>query len=96
MIVRLGQQASRAFRPKDWSDIRRDLGQMTKANPGSNYLIDIIDSVIASGLADSLAATTSMHDLIVAARPVMDPPFRRHRSACARIATTSTRRSGAD
>lgn len=48
---------------------------MTEADDRFAYLVEIIDSVMARGLADSLAATTSMHDLIVAALPLMDPPF---------------------
>jgi hypothetical protein len=75
MNVRLGQQASRGFRPKDWSEIRRFLGEMADKDPRFAYLVEIVDSVMASGLTDSLAATTSMHDLIVAALPLMDPPF---------------------
>lgn len=75
MSVRLGQQASRDFRPKDWAEIRRFLSDIAERDVRFDYLVEIIDSILASGLAGSLAATTSMHDLIVAALPLMEPPF---------------------
>jgi hypothetical protein len=37
--------------------------------------LDIIDSVLVSGVADELAVTTSMHDLLIVGRPVPDPPM---------------------
>ena len=48
---------------------------MAERDSRLDYLVEIIDSVIASGLTESLTATTSMNDLIVAALPLMDPPF---------------------
>ncbi len=41
-----------------------------RANPGGwashQYVFDIVDSVLASGVSDRLLVTTSMHDLVVA------------------------------
>jgi hypothetical protein len=48
---------------------------MAEKDDRFDYLVEIIDSVLASDVADSLAATTSMHDLIVAALPLTEPPF---------------------
>jgi hypothetical protein len=72
---RLGQQASRDFRPTDWSEIRRFLDDIAKTDGRFAYLVEIVDSVLASGLTEALAATTSMHDIIVAPSPLMAPPF---------------------
>jgi hypothetical protein len=38
-------------------------------------MLEIIESVIASGRESDLAVTTSMHDLVVVGRPVPDPPM---------------------
>ncbi|MDT4935443.1 MAG: hypothetical protein QOK11_3335 [Pseudonocardiales bacterium] len=48
---------------------------MTEADQRFAYLVEIVDSVTESGLSPHLAATTSMHDLIVASMPLMLPPF---------------------
>lgn len=39
------------------------------------YMVEIVRSVISSGRADHLGATTSHFDLIVAAQPADSPPF---------------------
>lgn len=38
-------------------------------------MADVAQSVIDSDKTDALAATTSMHDLIVVSTPVPEPPF---------------------
>jgi hypothetical protein len=48
---------------------------MAERDARFTYLVEIVDSVLTSGLTGSLAATTSMHDLIVAALPLIEPPF---------------------
>jgi hypothetical protein len=75
VTVRLGQQASRGFRPTEWAEIRRFLGGMAERDHRFAYLVEIVESVMVSGLDGNLAATTSMHDLIVAVLPLREPPF---------------------
>ena len=75
MDVRLGQQASRDFRPRDWSEIRRFFADIADQDGRFTYMVEVIESVVSSGLTGSLGATTSMHDLIVATLPLMEPPF---------------------
>ena len=38
-------------------------------------MVDIVQSVIDAGATDSLAATTSMHDLVVVPTPIPQPPY---------------------
>src|SRR5690242_6053942 len=55
----------------DWDDVRDFLDGM-----GAEFAheVQIIDSIRASGVADQLAFTTSMHDLWVARAPVEAGP----------------------
>ncbi len=38
-------------------------------------MVEVVDSVMISGVSDRLAATTSMHDLLVVLAPVGEPPL---------------------
>jgi hypothetical protein len=69
------QIARNSFHPKEWADIRAFLGGIAETSPQFTYLVDIIDSIIASDRGAVLGATTWMHDLIIAPLPQMDPPF---------------------
>jgi hypothetical protein len=61
------------FKEQSWSDVA-DFELKTWGNhPEGRYLLDIIDSVLNSGVMDALAVTTSMHDLVVVGRPVPEP-----------------------
>ncbi|MEA2901625.1 MAG: hypothetical protein QOH36_1512 [Actinomycetota bacterium] len=62
------------FIEKDWADVRGFLAGVS-ARDGFEYLLEIIDSVVSSGADDVLAITTSMHDLVVALKPVAEPPL---------------------
>jgi hypothetical protein len=63
------------FREQNWADVRSFLGSLEWASGEATYLFDIIDSVIASGADEFLGLTTSTHDLVVAPRPVSEPPL---------------------
>jgi hypothetical protein len=65
----------RDFRPTEWAEIRRFLGDMASAHPEFGYLVAVVDSVIDGDRTSALAATTSMHDLIVTPTPLTDSPW---------------------
>jgi len=46
---------------------------MADRDPAFSYLVDVVDSIATSGLADDLAGSTSMHDLMVVPRPIQNP-----------------------
>lgn len=55
---------------RSWSDVSGFLASVDGLTGGDAYPIDIIDSVVSSGADAFLAIDTSMHDLVVAPRPV--------------------------
>lgn len=57
-----------------WTEVQDILNRVIW-NERPTYLFDIADSVIESGAPEVLAATTSMHDLVVAPRPPGEPPL---------------------
>jgi hypothetical protein len=63
------------FRERQWPDVRRFLCEVDGIADRGEYLLSIIDSVLEHGVDEMLALTTSMHDLVVALRPVGDPPL---------------------
>jgi hypothetical protein len=63
------------FRAKLWPEVRERMESMSRVHPPFQHMTDIVDSVIAAGLTDRLAATTSMHDLLVVRVPISDPPY---------------------
>ena len=63
------------FRERPWIDIQSFLGGMAAKYPTMEHMRAIVDSVIDTDAEHALAATTSMHDLIVVPRPVPDPPY---------------------
>jgi hypothetical protein len=48
---------------------------MAATHPNLQHMSEIVSSVIDSGSTDLLAGCTSMHDLIVVATPIPDPPY---------------------
>jgi hypothetical protein len=62
------------FNPTSWAEIARRFEAMALAHPELRHMSEIVESVIASGLTDRLAATTSMHDLLVVRQPIPEPP----------------------
>jgi hypothetical protein len=48
---------------------------MATKHEGFRHMEAIVRSVLDSGAADRLAAYTSMHDLIVVAVPIPEPPY---------------------
>jgi hypothetical protein len=69
------QEASRGFTPRPWWEVRDFLAPLAARDERFTYLVDIVDSVMASDQSAELCATTSMHDLIVARVPLPTPPF---------------------
>ena len=63
------------FHPRDWNEVRAFEQSVWGDEGRGGYLTEIIDSVIASGFAQVLAVTTSMHDLLVVPTPVPDGPM---------------------
>jgi hypothetical protein len=62
------------FRPRPWDDIASFLGDMAERDVSFAYMAAVVDSVLESGAAQSLAGMTSMHDLVVTPTPVAQPP----------------------
>jgi hypothetical protein len=48
---------------------------LASEHPEFGHLLGIVRSIRQSGVEDSLAGMTSMHDLIVAIAPVQSPPI---------------------
>ncbi len=63
------------FRPTSWSDLRARYTELSEIDQRFRYLLDVVDSVEDAGLGDSMAASTSMHDLVVADLPLTDVPL---------------------
>jgi hypothetical protein len=63
------------FIVRPWDELRPWYRDLAETHPGFGYLDDIVVSVVGSGVADLLAATTSMHDLVVIDHPVPEPPM---------------------
>lgn len=62
------------FKARSWSDLLDFYEDMASRSPAFGYLVDIVRSVEASPNGHRLAATTSMHDLLVVDTPIPDPP----------------------
>ena len=72
-MARLGWQHE--FRERSWTELLNLHAPIwAKASEGQ-YLVEIIESVIASGRSDDLPVTSSMLDLVVVGRPVPEPPM---------------------
>ncbi|MFD6453253.1 hypothetical protein ACFWF3_20955 [Nocardia sp. NPDC060220] len=63
------------FHEVPWSEIARFYRGLSERHPNMQHLTDIVDSVMRSGRDRDMAATMSMHDLIVTARPVSEAPI---------------------
>jgi hypothetical protein len=63
------------FKERPWAEVSLFEREVWSNDSRGRYLLDIIDSVLVSGVADDLAVTTSMHDLLIVGRPVPDPPM---------------------
>jgi len=57
-----------------WSTIATRFHEMAAEHSDFRHMADIADSVLTSGGEQHLTALTSMHDLVVAARPVPERP----------------------
>ncbi|MFD4443399.1 hypothetical protein ACFWPK_26850 [Nocardia sp. NPDC058519] len=63
------------FHEMPWSEVARWYQGLSDRHPPMQHLTDIVDSVVRSGRDQDLAATMSMHDLIVTTRPVSEGPI---------------------
>jgi hypothetical protein len=63
------------FPDRSWEDIASFLDEMATRDEGFTYLTAIVHSVLDSPAARLLAGCTSMHDLVVTATPVPEPPL---------------------
>lgn len=61
------------FRAQPWPQVHDFESAVWLDHPEGHYLVAIIESVMASGVADQLAVLTSMHDLVVVAQPIPEP-----------------------
>jgi hypothetical protein len=68
-----GQTAPFIERP--WAEVAAVWAQYARGGAPVDHLVAIATSVLESGCADRLAAASSMYDLIVAERPVPEPPY---------------------
>lgn len=63
------------FRERSWTEVRQFLSGVNGMADRGAYLFAIIDSVLEHGASEMLALTTSMHDLVITARPLGKPPY---------------------
>lgn len=54
---------------RPWDDLASFLGGMAGRDVSFAYMAAVAESVLESGVSQSLAATTSMHDLVVTSTP---------------------------
>jgi hypothetical protein len=67
--------ATYPFSATPWTKVREQMEAMSRVHPQFQHMTDIVDSVIAAGMMDRLAAMTSMHDLLVVSTPISEPPY---------------------
>jgi hypothetical protein len=60
---------------KSWSALRQAYEELVAQHAEFHVLVAIIASIEESDCAAQLAGTTSMHDLVVVAAPIPDPPM---------------------
>lgn len=58
------------FREVPWTEIASRFTELAALHPDFQHMADVVDSVIAQQATTNLAALTSMHDLVVAKRPL--------------------------
>ncbi len=63
------------FRERSWDDVRVMLERVNWRDGEGGYLLEIVESVVDAGADRLLAVTTSMHDVVVAAKPISAPPL---------------------
>jgi len=67
-------RAQSSFDAVPWPEIATRFHKMAAAHEEFRHMAEIVDSIVASGAGEVLAGYTSMHDLVVAPRPVDEPP----------------------
>jgi hypothetical protein len=61
------------FVDSPWDVIVEETARFASAHPGWGHVDDVAQSIAVSEVADQLAGLLSMHDLVVAPRPVAHP-----------------------
>lgn len=63
------------FRQRPWEELDREFDSWSSTHPEFQHMSAIVTSVREAGAEDVLAASTSMHDLLVRPTPLTDPPY---------------------
>lgn len=63
------------FAARPWEEIHTQMADIAARSADLACMVDIVQSVLRSGVADELAGNTSMHDLVVTGHPVTAPPI---------------------
>ena len=63
------------FRQRPWAEIDADFADLATKHPEFTHMSAIVASVRTRMAEDNLAAFTSMHDLMVVAQPIPEPPY---------------------
>jgi hypothetical protein len=61
------------FQEQNWADVRQFEASAFQERTDGIHMLEVCESVLRSGTADQLAVATSMHDLMVVAKPVPEP-----------------------
>lgn len=63
------------FRQRPWEDLDREFDSWSTTHPEFQHMFAIVTSVREACAVEVLAASTSMHDLLVLPTPLPDPPY---------------------
>ncbi|MFE9788923.1 hypothetical protein ACFYO7_26445 [Nocardia salmonicida] len=63
------------FHAVPWRELARFYRGLSDRHPHFQHMTDIVESVVRSGRDQDLAATMSMHDLVVTTRPLSEAPI---------------------
>jgi hypothetical protein len=63
------------FRPTPWEEVATQYKDLGQRDASFRCMVEIVDSILTSRVADQLAGQTSMHDLIVVDTPIPEPPL---------------------
>jgi hypothetical protein len=63
------------IRKRPWADLATEYRELVEQIPQLAPMLAVIESVIENQMADRLAATTSLRDLVVTTSPASEPPI---------------------
>jgi hypothetical protein len=64
-----------AFIARPWNEVAAQWSEVAKSGAPVEHVVAIVNSVIAAGATDKLAAAASTYDLTVTTRPLPEPPY---------------------